>query len=38
MTPDERAGQADLRRRDEVGDVALERALGEVRAELEQRR
>ena len=33
---DQAAREADLGRRDEVGDIALERALGEVRAELEQ--
>ena len=33
---DEAAREADLERRNEVGDIALERTLGEVRAELEQ--
>ena len=34
--PDERRGEADLLGRDKVGDVALEGALGEVGAELEE--
>ena len=36
LMPDERAGQAHLPGRDEVRNVALERTLGEVRAELEE--